>query len=724
MNYDETLSTNPNSSELSPLHGARLSSQITPNDSTQHLPEKLTSTLDLLPEPIWLSNANLELIDGNLAIRKLATSTRPPIIETAFSWLNFVDPVDRKAVHEAFRSGIEEPSQFTLECKLLFNGLSHSHQLRVVRLNSENYDSKLWPTLWMISAVNIHDRKEQSETILLQEQRVAMALRAAATATWEVNLATRQVLRSTNHDTLYGYPEHPGFDPILDVEVSNLWLQRIHEDDRPIVLEKISIALTTLTDYIAEYRVIWPDNSLHWLYARGQVVRDSNQNPIRYAGVTIDITERKITEQALEKSRLVLQSQSDLAAYLSKSLRFESRLRSIGEAAVPLIANFCAIDLFQEESLPGHCAAFKCTSDHLSHTFQNSMSRFPIQLRARILTKPVRATLFSKLNSDTITVPSNPDLKVIVDESELDLLRSQGMHSVVCVPLQGSRRLFGQISFALTDSARTWTEADIVCFEEFAVRAASGLDNAELYLEAEFANLAKDEFLATLSHELRTPINVILGWSELLEREPKGSHLHTQGLVAIHRNAQFQAQLIDDLLDISKIISGKTTLDRKTTDLNVLLKSWLNATHPLIEASQHVLELKSDISEAICWVDQAKIQQIFSNLLSNAIKFSPKGTSIQISLENRKETYAVAFRDRGKGITLEFLPQVFDRFKQEDSSISRHHGGLGIGLSIVRHLIELHGGWVEAQSPGPGKGSTFTVFIPKATHVAKTQAKA
>lgn len=234
----------------------------------------------------------------------------------------------------------------------------------------------------------------------------------------------------------------------------------------------------------------------------------------------------------------------------------------------------------------------------------------------------------------------------------------------------------------------------------------------EARLEAESANRLKDEFLSTLSHELRTPLTAIIGWSKLLidgEVEPEK---RPNALEIIARNARFQAHLIDDLLEVSRIITGKLRLEFTPCELRPVIEAVVESLRPTAEAKAVRLELLLEPDVALVYGDVDRLRQVIWNLLSNAVKFTPRNGSVQVKLERNKTHVVIAVRDSGEGIKRDFLPHVFERFSQSDGSTTREHGGLGLGLAIVRHLVELHGGSVRAESPGEGLGSTFIVSLP------------
>ncbi|HWT00762.1 MAG TPA: ATP-binding protein [Pyrinomonadaceae bacterium] len=230
--------------------------------------------------------------------------------------------------------------------------------------------------------------------------------------------------------------------------------------------------------------------------------------------------------------------------------------------------------------------------------------------------------------------------------------------------------------------------------------------------EAEESSRLKDEFLATVSHELRTPMTAVLGWTHLLRDGRLDAKGAAHALATVERNAHAQHRLIEDLLDVSRIITGKLGLDVRRVAPASFIEAAMEAVLPAAEAKGIVLEKSLPPDAAAIPGDPARLQQVIWNLLSNAIKFTPKGGSVRLGLENAGSHVEIFVSDTGDGIKREFLPYVFDRFRQEDGTTARRYGGLGLGLAIVRHLVELHGGTVRAESPGEGQGATFTVRLP------------
>jgi PAS domain S-box-containing protein len=253
----------------------------------------------------------------------------------------------------------------------------------------------------------------------------------------------------------------------------------------------------------------------------------------------------------------------------------------------------------------------------------------------------------------------------------------------------------------ITEQKRIEQEREALLDSERAARA-----------EAERANCMKDEFLAMVSHELRTPLSAILGWTLLLRRPDATAAHRDRCLDVIERNTRLQSHLISDLLDVSRIIAGKLHLELSSVDLQLVVEAAIDSCRAAAEAKQVTLEATIDPVSLTLRGDSGRMQQVVINLITNAIKFTPKGGSVTVSLARRDGRAEIVVRDTGQGIAPEFLPRVFERFSQADSSKTRNHGGLGLGLSIVEHLVRLHGGEVRAESEGLGLGATFTVALP------------
>ncbi|HEX8249163.1 MAG TPA: ATP-binding protein, partial [Pyrinomonadaceae bacterium] len=293
-----------------------------------------------------------------------------------------------------------------------------------------------------------------------------------------------------------------------------------------------------------------------------------------------------------------------------------------------------------------------------------------------------------------------------------------GSEALAAFPLIIEGRTIGAMGLSFP-RVQVFSEDDVAFMLALAHQCAQALERARLYeteqrlrAQAETANRIKDEFLATVSHELRTPLNAIVGWSSLLMTDTLDETVKARAIETIGRSAKAQSQIIEDLLDVSRIITGKLSLNTSLTELETVIKTALESAHPAAESKNITVKSKFEYPAKFIWGDPDRLQQIMWNLLSNAIKFTPKGGEIRVSLEQIESHIQIKVSDTGQGISREFLPFVFDRFSQADGTSTRKFGGLGLGLAIVRHLVEMHGGTVEVESAGLNQGTTFTVTLP------------
>ena len=293
-----------------------------------------------------------------------------------------------------------------------------------------------------------------------------------------------------------------------------------------------------------------------------------------------------------------------------------------------------------------------------------------------------------------------------------------GSYALVAFPLNVEGRTLGAIGLSFKEE-RSFNDDDRAFMLALAQQCAQSLERARLYeterrlrTEAEAANRLKDEFLATVSHELRTPLTAILGWSRMLISGGLEEGLAARAIETIERNAHSQNQLIEDLLDVSRIITGKLRLDVRPVELSPVVNAAIEALSFAAESKEIDIQYVPGPGVGPVSGDPERLQQVVWNLISNAVKFTPRGGSVRVLLRRVEANVEIVVSDTGAGIRPEFLPYVFDRFRQADATTRRGHGGLGLGLAIVRHLVELHGGTVSADSEGDGQGATFTVVLP------------
>jgi PAS domain S-box-containing protein len=417
-----------------------------------------------------------------------------------------------------------------------------------------------------------------------------------------------------------------------------------------------------------------------------------------------DITERKSAERA---ARFL----ADAGEILSRSLDYEETLRAITALVVPHFADWCFIDLVEADGGFRRIAVAH-PGGPASEAIARGLQRAYAPKSALHGVSQTFARGETSLMND---VSEEVLLAVSRDDEHRNALLSMGIRCFVSVPLTGRGTTFGVITFLGTDTRVRFEPAGVALAEEVARRVALAVDNARLYRSAQEANRAKDEFLANLSHELRTPMTAILGWAHLLQLGGLDSDQVNLGLQTIRQSGDAQAKLIDDLLDVSRIVTGKLHLNPTAVRLADIARGAIAAIRPAADAKRQRLEVDVPAADAVVLGDASRLQQVFWNLLSNAVKFTPPGGIVRVRLADRDaENVVLTVEDTGEGIPAEFLPQVFERFRQVATS-ARGRTGLGLGLAIAKELVEMHGGSITATSGGRGTGSTFTVTLPRLT---------
>ena len=420
---------------------------------------------------------------------------------------------------------------------------------------------------------------------------------------------------------------------------------------------------------------------------------------------------RTTAEQAEQRAAFL----AEVSKILNASIE-EASLVQTAEAIVPFLGNGCLIFCLEAGRLqPVAIAAADAQQRPLLETFATHYQQHCLQFAqppglaqpaSQLIEAAICETLFAA-NSEA--------------SAACEAILSQ---SCLLLPLVAHDRTVGIMQLVRDDS---YTPAEVTLAEEIARRTAIAIDNAQLYRQAQMLNRLKDEFLSTLSHELRTPLNVISGWSQLLQMR-QYDEMTNQAIDTIGRNVRLQAQIIDELLDGSRVITGRIQLQPAWTDLNAIVCDVINSLQVAADAKAIDLHYHSDPVLNQLWLDARYIRQVLWNLVGNAVKFTPSGGQVKVQLEQVTEVRdcstpsphripilpiaQLTVTDTGIGIHPDFLPYVFDRFRQEDGSTTRTHGGMGLGLAIVRHLVELHGGSIGATSDGVGQGATFILRLP------------
>lgn len=467
---------------------------------------------------------------------------------------------------------------------------------------------------------------------------------------------------------LTGYePEEWYRDPYF---WSRIIVRRLDGDMRSISESAIHATVPAVHHYKLRRR----DGRIIWVEVRS-AHRMINGTLIS-RGVTMDVTERKRAEQ---RNAFL----AEATGVLSSSLDYERTLSQIADLTVARFADRCVIDVSEDGAVSRIAFASRASeAKQVENDFE--LSRRVIETNTPVLMRELDGVLHGGLECESLMV----------------------------VPLAAAGRVLGAISIFSADPARRYDENDLALAVELGRRGGYAIDNARLYREAQAANRSKDEFLATLSHELRTPMTAALGWASLLRLADTPPETFDLAIETIERSMRAQAKLIDDIFDVSRIVTGKLQLQVAPVDLQHVIQAAVETIQPNINAKSLRLELAYDAINETLVGDAARLQQVIWNLLSNAVKFTPAGGTIRIAVTSSQGEVRVAISDSGQGIPKHLLPVVFERFRQGDSSATRAHGGLGLGLAIVKSIVELHGGSVTAESAGEGRGAVFTVVLP------------
>jgi signal transduction histidine kinase/CheY-like chemotaxis protein/putative methionine-R-sulfoxide reductase with GAF domain len=444
-----------------------------------------------------------------------------------------------------------------------------------------------------------------------------------------------------------------------------------------------------------------------------QVVADRIGLGIEYARL-YDEEQRVRAETETERARTAFLA--NVTGLLAASLDYEATLRNLVRLAVPDRGECCVIDIADEPGGATRRVAVAHVEPAKEAILWEIERRYPMwpedpSSAAEVARTGKPVLLAEVTEADRVAAAHNPE--------HLALMHQLAFASSISVPLIARGRTLGTMSFATSDSGRRYGLDDLALARDLASLAALAVDNARLYREAQesraqavAASRAKDEFLATVSHELRTPLTPILTWARLLDTGRLDPARAAQAIKAIQRSAKAQVQLIEDLLDVSRIITGKLRLNMQRVELSPVIEAAVEAMRPAMDAKGIQLQMDLDPRAGAIAGDPERLQQVVWNLLSNTIKFTPKGGRVQVALARGNSHVELTVRDTGSGIAPAFLPHLFERFSQEDASTTRPHGGLGLGLAIVRHLVELHRGTVRAESAGEGKGALVTVRLP------------
>ncbi|HEY4102802.1 MAG TPA: PAS domain S-box protein [Polyangiaceae bacterium] len=516
----------------------------------------------------------------------------------------------------------------------------------------------------------------------------------------------RVTLMNDVAETLTGWSEQDARGKILP-EVFHI----VNEYTRNLVENPVAKVLATGgTVGLANHTVLLARD-------RREIPIDDSGAPIRTPDGKIEgvvLVFRDVSARKRDESRRAFLA--DATAALSGSLDYGQTVSQVAQLCVPTLADWCTVDLLEEgERLPSRLAVAHVDPAKVELA-QELAERYPPDpdhpSGVLSVLQTGRSQLYPEIQDELLVVGAR-------DSEHLRIARELKLRSAMIVPLIARGKVHGAMTFAYADSDRRYRADDLDYAEQLAMRCAAAIDNARLFSSeqrsrraAEIANRAKDEFLAVVSHELRTPLNAIMGWAKLLVAGQVDDLRHQNALETIERNAVAMAQLVEDLLDMSRVVSGKMRLEVQHVNLAQVTSAAIESVRPAASARGVDLTSMLDSTAGPLLGDPTRLQQIVWNLLSNAVKFTPRLGKVRVVLQRVGSSIEVTVTDTGKGIAPNFLPHVFEAFRQEDASSKRSLGGLGLGLAITRQLVELHGGNIFAESEGEGQGTKFTVTLP------------
>ncbi len=550
----------------------------------------------------------------------------------------------------------------------------------------------------LIALLQTAKRKAEADLYKLQtsDEQLRLAVDAACVGTWDWNINTGKITWSKNHELLYGIA------PGTFRGNYQAFLEFVHPEDQELATQKIKLALESQRDYQHDFRIIRPDGSIRWISAKGQFSYSEAGKPIRMLGVCADITERKQVEEAWQRTndrlKLLSETASDLLSSEQPLALIDTLFKKLSaQMSLDLYLNY----LVDEDRKRLRLASFSGISSQIAQEIE--YLEFGQAICGTVAQQCCQITLSN--------IPQSTEPKA-------ELLRSLGLQAYSGQPLMVQGQLLGTLCFG-SHSRVSFTPNEAALLQTVCDQMAIAMERARLIASLQEqtqqlmeANRLKDDFLATLSHELRAPLTAMLGWAQMLRSRELDEATTVRALEIIDRNARAQKQLIEDLIDVSRIISGKLSLQFRICDLAAIIEVVIDAVRPGAEAKGIQLQSKLAPDARLVSGDSDRLQQAVWNLLSNAIKFTPKGGQVFVSLQRCQFQTKLLVKDTGIGIKPDFLPHVFERFRQADAKSTRSYGGLGLGLAITHHLVELHGGKIGVESAGEGQGATFRIELP------------
>jgi PAS domain S-box-containing protein len=660
--------------------------------------DELETILRATPTPIWIAHdPQCHRITGNPASFELlglpeeanvsATSPDHDPDDRGFREYRGDEPipVDELPVQRAARG--EQVSG--AEVKIVF----HDGRVRHIYGNAvplRNPDGSVRGSVAAFADVTA--LKEAEEALRRNQEVLKLVHQIGKIGHWEWNSLTDENKWSPEIEALYGLPPG-GFEGGYQG-----WAKLLHPDDLPRAEEDVRRALET-GGYFSEFRVIWPDGSVHWLETRAYVFKDGHDKPVRIIGVNMDVTERKRQEQRLAAELEVMTRLHALSTRLLATDDLNAGLADVLENAIQTVAaDLGNIQLYNPQTRALEIVAQRgFRQDFLDYFREVRVDEGSACAQAM---RAGERIIIEDVNFDPAYEPHR------------QVAAAAGYRAVQSTPLKNrAGTVLGMLSTHFRTPHRP-SERDERLLDLYARQAADLIERLRYERALRETDRRKDEFLATLAHELRNPLAPLRNAVEVLRRCGEDGAVAEQARRVMGRQLDQMVRLIDDLLDVSRISQGKVRLRPERVELKPVMQSALEAVQPLVQAQGHELTVTLSSEAVYLDADPTRLAQVIANLLNNAAKYTEKGGHLWLTAERRRNEAVVSVRDTGIGIAAEHLPHLFEMFSQLTPALERSQGGLGIGLSLVRGLVELHGGRVEARSDGLGKGSEFIVSLP------------
>lgn len=665
--------------------------------------QQLRQMADAMPQVVWIAHSDGRVSYYNNRVSEFFGVEKNA--EGGWGWQPGVHEEDLPSTIREWRKAVKNKTAYAKEHRIrMRDGTYRWHLSRAVPV----LDAGGEIVKWYGTATDIHDIKQTEEALRESEKRFRTMANSAPMLVW---IGGTDKLATYFNQTWLDFTGRT-----MEEELGEGWTEGVYKDDYENYLKTYRTAFDAREDFETEFRLRRFDGEYRWILVKGVPLFTHNGTFRGYIGSCIDVTERKQGQEALLKAERRASEE-----YLELLSRIVPVAQTLGTAR-DLISIYRALHGFV-------CASMSCSAFFVSS--YNAEKRLRIAEYVWGEDGEVDTALLPPM---LLTEDGGPNSQAIFEKKSVVINRywdfmktrphvvlnedGRDPNSSLVVPMTVQNRVIGTLEVqAYAENA--FTNEHIIALEMVANLAAVAIENvrllqveAEARESAEAANRAKDEFLSVLSHELRTPLNSMLGWTRMLRAGVLDKEKTDKAIEVIERNTILQNNLIEDLLDVSRIISGKMRIEKESVDLVEIFKNSIEILRPFAAQKNISFEVEVTENSLVFNGDATRFQQIISNLVQNAVKFTDEGGKVKVSLTRHDDKARLTVKDDGIGISDELLPFIFERFRQADSSTKRAFSGLGLGLTIVRNLVELHGGSIHAESEGKGSGATFTVEIP------------